>query len=229
MSELPASSSSEALAVLTPIEEQFALAYFRNGGNAGKAYREVRPDVAASTGYTEGWKLLRKPEIQAAIEALRQELRERVQVDTEVIAQRLKAVALGELREIVSWHEPVIGADGQPMMIGNQVVRGGLDLKPSSELTPEQAALIEEISFTPNAYGTSRKVKLQNRVAAAKLLLELRGELVKNVKVEGEVTHRVMALPAEQPSTEEWTARYAPGRQVKATDVKVEEVGGGQA
>jgi phage terminase small subunit len=216
-------ATSTALAELSPIEEQFALAYFRNGGNAAEAYRTVKPDVTKASAWELGSRMLRRVGVKAAIEALRQELRERVPVDTEVIAQRLKAQALGNITDVLRWGEPLTTPDGKPVEVAGQVVRGGLELVPSSELTPEQAALIEEIEISPTEHGVKRKVKLVNRTAAAKLLLELRGELVKNVKVEGEVVHRVMALPTKQPSREEWAAQFAPGRQVTATVESIEE------
>jgi phage terminase small subunit len=210
LSELQASSSSPesastALEKLSPIEERFALAYFRNGGNASKAYREIRPDVARSTSYEEGSKLLRKPEIKAAIETLRLGLRNRVQLDTEVLAQRLLGQATGNITDVVEW-------GGTTRMA----------VKPSAELTPEEAALIEEIEEVPTEHGRRTKVKLVNRTAAARLLLELRGELVKQVKVDADVVHRVVALP-EKLSREQWAEQYAPGRQVQAKVESIEE------
>jgi NADH:ubiquinone oxidoreductase subunit D len=61
-----------------------------------------------------------------------------------------------------------------------------------------------------------------NRTAAARLLLELRGELVKQVKVDADVVHRVVALP-EKLSREQWAEQYAPGRQVQAKVESIEE------
>jgi phage terminase small subunit len=205
----PSSDSTEstgtALEKLSPIEERFALAYFRNGGNAGKAYREVRPDVAMSTAYQQGHLLVKKPEIRAAIEALRLTLRNRVPVDTEALAQRLLAQATGNITDVVEW-------GGTTRMA----------VKPSAELTPEEAALIEEIEEVPTEHGRRTKVKLVNRTAAARLLLELRGELVKQVKVDADVVHRVVALP-EKLSREQWAEQYAPGRQVQAKVESIEE------
>lgn len=209
-------SVTQALARLDQDEQLFVLELFRNGGKLGPAYRRVKPDVTRDSAYVLGSRLFRKPHVQAALDALRADLKRAVPIEVEGLAQRLRAQALGDLTDVASWSEPVVGPDGKDLGM-----RTGLNLRPSSELTPEEAALIDEVSIEPTQHGTKRRIKLVNRVAAARLLLELRGELKQVHKHEGEVTHRVMALPATQPSRDDWVRQYGP-KQVSATVVSAE-------
>jgi phage terminase small subunit len=50
---------------LTFWEKRFCETYASNGGRAAQAYQAARPDAAISTCNTEGYRTLRKPEIQA--------------------------------------------------------------------------------------------------------------------------------------------------------------------
>jgi hypothetical protein len=58
---------------LTDEEALFVEAYLGNGGNATRAYRTVRPQVKNGSAGTEGWRMLQLPQVQAALQARRQE------------------------------------------------------------------------------------------------------------------------------------------------------------
>lgn len=54
-------------------QQSFVLEYVANGGNATAAYAAIRPACRRSTCATEGYKLLRKPEIVKAIKKAHEE------------------------------------------------------------------------------------------------------------------------------------------------------------
>lgn len=55
------------------LEEAFALAYIANGGNATKAYLEIKPDVQRTTAAVEGSRLLRNPKVRRLVDDARAE------------------------------------------------------------------------------------------------------------------------------------------------------------
>lgn len=59
--------SAPEAADLTVQHEQFILEYVANGGNATAAYAAVHPNCQRRSCATEGYRLLRKPEIAAAL------------------------------------------------------------------------------------------------------------------------------------------------------------------
>lgn len=182
------------------------LELFANGGRKVDAAQKIRPHLTRDAARVQAWRWLRDATVRDALEALRAQLRERVPVEVEALAQRLHIQATGNITDVASWQGGT---------------KPGLELKDSSELTPEAASIIEEVEITPGQWGTKKRVKLVNRTAAARLLLELRGELTKKVQVEGEIEHKhSMALPEKMPSREEWLAQYGP----KTVAAKVESV-----
>lgn len=68
-------------------QQSFTLEYVANGGNATAAYAAVRPTCRRSTCATEGYKLLRKPEIAKAIKKAQEEHWQRLKMEgTEALA-----------------------------------------------------------------------------------------------------------------------------------------------
>jgi hypothetical protein len=84
-------------------------------------------------------------------------------------------------------------------------VVGSLD-----DIPPEARLAIQEIRLVPTQHGVQTQVKLYSRTEALDMLNKMSGEYKKVVQHEGEVFHRVMALPAKQPSEQEWRELYAP-------------------
>lgn len=193
---------------VTELEDQFVREYLALGGNATRAYMRVRPQVKPLTARTEGSRLLAKPNVQEHLAHLRREMQQHARLTPDQIILDLENLLLADIGEI--W-EPIPGTNGR------------MRLRPLDELTPEQRRAIQEYSVTPTQTGESRKVKLYSRVDVAKLLLEVHGKLRKVVEHEGEVVHRVMALPAAQPTPEEWAKQFAPRLPAPARP-KAEEI-----
>ncbi len=194
-------TGAEMMAALTVREEALAWAYLHAGGNKTEAYHRVYPHLTRDSARSEGARVFADPSLMAAVEKCRSELRERQALEVETVAERLRMVALGNMRDVASWG------------------RMGMVVKESDALTEEQAALIDEIQVERKRGDVKIRLKLQNRQAAARLLLELRGELKKLHKVEGEIRH-VMALPEKQPTAEEWAEQYGPRKALPPADTE---------
>lgn len=85
---------------LTGIEQRFVLEYLKDF-NGLKAYQRVRPDVAASTAGTTAWQLLKKPEVQAAIQASRARIVEKMELTSERVLREVARLAFFDPRKLL--------------------------------------------------------------------------------------------------------------------------------
>lgn len=69
--------------------------------NATKA--AIRAGYSAKTAEAIGWENLRKPEIQAAIQAAMQQRSERTQIDQDWVLKRLAVIADADIKNVASW------------------------------------------------------------------------------------------------------------------------------
>jgi len=138
---------------LTRKQEAFLDAYIANGFNASQA--------AITAGYkgranTIGSRLLSKVDIQTAIAKKLKPLARRHNIDADRIIGRLTTLAFGTLRDVAEW-----GPDG-------------VSLKPSADLTEEQAALVREVAET---FGSDTRkgvrIKTHDQLAALGKLAEI--------------------------------------------------------
>lgn len=90
--------------------QRFLDAYLSNGENATEAYLVIKPHVSRRTAGAEGHKLLKLPEIQAAIEKRRAELRHDARLNTETVVQNFMRTAAFDAR----W---VMDANGKPLPV----------------------------------------------------------------------------------------------------------------
>ena len=88
--------------------ERFVNAYLSKGENATQAYLEIKPGVATNSAATEGYRLLKLPEIQRAIEQRRAEIRNRFALTAERVFQELGRVSYFDPRKLVD-------ANGKPI------------------------------------------------------------------------------------------------------------------
>lgn len=72
---------------------RFIEVYVANGENATRAYMEAFGCENEKTAGTEGWKLLKQPEIHEGIEARRKAMRARYQLTTERVMQEIARIA----------------------------------------------------------------------------------------------------------------------------------------
>ncbi len=140
---------------LNPKQQLFVQHYIKclNATQSYKAAYNTEKDTVAAT---EGGKLLRKPEIMAAIEAGRAEIKKKLDIDQEWIVSRLKAVADGHIGKVAEFQ-------GQT-----------LKLKDSKELTNDDLRSLSSIktksSSTPMGDSFEFSVTVKDNVKALELL-----------------------------------------------------------
>jgi phage terminase small subunit len=136
--------------------------------NAGyKANNKVTASNLAS-------RLLKNDRIQTRLAVLRAEAAERYKVTPDNIFMRTGAILNAYMSNYMTWGP------------------NGVTLKPSSELTPEQSAAVEEITETVTKDGGTVKIKLHSKTKA----IELGAKILKMVSDKpeplGEVTLKII-------------------------------------
>ena len=136
--------------------------------NAGyKANNKVTASNLAS-------RLLKNDRIQTRLAVLRAEAAERYKVTPDNIFMRTGAILNSDMGNYMTWGP------------------NGVTLKPSSELTPEQSAAVEEITETVTKDGGTVKIKLHSKTKA----IELGAKILKMVSDKpeplGEVTLKII-------------------------------------
>ncbi|MDR1514192.1 MAG: terminase small subunit [Synergistaceae bacterium] len=116
-------------------------------------YSEKRADATAN-------KLLSFTEISNAIKSALAERSKRTGVTADRVVQELARIAFVDTRQIFEW-----GPDG-------------VTLRPSDELTDDEAAIVAEVSETRSAVGGSIKAKRFDKLKALELLGKCLGMFV---------------------------------------------------
>jgi hypothetical protein len=163
---------------VTRKQRAFVNAYVAGGlTNAAGAYRTAYPTSKASPKQqaTEANRLLSRPDISRLIEDCRAaaeretaKIQARYVVTKERISHALSLMAFSDPRDFYKWQ------DG-----------GDVTLKPSADLTDEQAGAVQAVSSAVTKYGRSLKVELADRRGALMDLAKLHGHIVekKDVRV----------------------------------------------
>jgi len=157
-----------AILALTPKEEAFALAYAESG-KVYESYMKVTPNSKASrkVGQVRGSELLRKPQVAARVQEIRDEqvsqLHDRFFVTKERILQELSRVGFMNIREIVD-------------------ARGELKVKSLDDLTDDQTACIASIHQTTNG---ALKVTFADKMRALEAMGKHLGMFTEKVEVTG--------------------------------------------
>ena len=82
----------EGIPVLTETEELFSEEYIKNGRNATKAYKKVKPNVSMDTARKSGSKVLNRPHVKAHINSLLEEIHNQNIADIAEIKEHLTTV-----------------------------------------------------------------------------------------------------------------------------------------
>jgi hypothetical protein len=163
---------------VTGKQRAFILAYIANGMTSpAEAYAVAYPNSKASRAAQgrEAAKLLQHPTISRQIkesvakaEAEQEKIAARYVVTKERISHALSLMAFSDPRDFYRWQ------DG-----------GDVTLKPSADLTDEQAGAVQAVSSAVTKYGRSLKVELADRRGALMDLAKLHGHIVekKDVRV----------------------------------------------
>lgn len=122
----------------------------------------IRAGYSSASAYSQAHDLLKKPEIQEALAAGRQELSDRTGLTRERIVEELAKVALADIRDVALW-----AADGEVQLVASDV------------LSDEAAGAIREVHSTSTTitFGESgerttvvRSVKQHDKMRALELL-----------------------------------------------------------
>lgn len=80
---------------------RFADAYIATGENSTQAYLQLKPHVTDTTAATEGWKLLRIPEVKKLVEERRMELRRKFSLTTDRVIQEQARICYFNPKDMV--------------------------------------------------------------------------------------------------------------------------------
>ncbi len=139
---------------LTPKQRRFIEEYLIDP-NATQA--AIRAGYSKKTAYSAGQRLLKNVEVAAVLNKAQKERSERTGITADSILRNLGDMNSVKLNDIVEWNS-------------NGIVK----VKSSDELTPQQAACIQEIRLTSTEKGFTFRLKLYDRIK----LLELAGKHV---------------------------------------------------
>lgn len=154
---------------LTPKQEAFATG-IASGLSQAEAYRQAFPKSQVwkdETVWKRASELAANREVQGRIQDLRDKAAEANEVSIERIVAEVVKVAFANQRDLMTWGP------------------SGVKLRPSDELTDEQAASVSEVSESTSATGGSLKLKTHDKLGALRFLAELKGYLVKKSEITG--------------------------------------------
>jgi phage terminase small subunit len=132
--------------------------------------------AAIRAGYSEkranaiGYDLLTNTDIQTAIDAALAERSKRTEVTADRVVKELARIAFVDTRQIFEWGP------------------GGVTLRPSHELTDDEAAIVAEVSETTGKDGSSIKAKRFDKLKALELLGRHLGMFSDKVEVNATIT-----------------------------------------
>jgi len=140
----------------------------------------IRAGYSKKTAASQGERLLRNVEIQLLIQERMAERGKRTEISQDSIVKELARIAFGDPRKVMEWGP------------------NGVKLRPSTELSDEDAAIVSEVSETTSANGGSLKLKTNDKLKALELLGRHMGMFKEKVELTGkdgkpiETTHETI-------------------------------------
>ena len=131
---------------MTPKQARFVEEYLVDL-NATEA--AIRAGYSRKTAYAQGSRLLRNAEVAPAVKAAQEERAARTRVNADRVVQELARIAFADIREVISWS-----------------ASGVVTVKPSAEMTPEQAGALAEVQDVATANGRTLRVKMHDKIPA---------------------------------------------------------------
>lgn len=128
----------------------------------------IRAGYSKRTAYKTGHENLHKGEIAAEIAKRAQKKADGLEITQERVLRELARLAFSQLNDFLEWDE-----------------KGNVKLKPSGELTANEAACISEISETVTEHGGTRRIKLYDKVTALTRLGQYLELFTDKLKVDG--------------------------------------------
>lgn len=166
------------MARLTTKQQLFANEYIVDL-NATQA--AIRAGYSKRTAGSIGHELLKKPEIQGAIQEAMDERAKRTEITADLVLQELRKIATADIKDLLEYRteKTVAGydEDGQPVFDYRQVI----ELKPSDQI---DGALVQEVKLTDN--GTL-SLKVHDKLAALDKLARHLGIFDDKLTLSGQV------------------------------------------
>ena len=133
----------------------------------------IRAGYAEKTAYSQGQRLLKHVEIQAAIQKAQANREKRTEITQDRVLAELAKLGFSDMRQFTAWGP------------------GGVGLKSSDELTDEEAACVAEVSETVTQAGGTVRFKLHDKKGALELLARHLGMLNDKLAIIGEVQYEI--------------------------------------
>lgn len=131
---------------MTPKQERFVQEYLIDL-NATQA--AIRAGYSKKRADAIGYDILRKPEIQAAIQEGQKRIAHNLGVTAERIVTEYARIAFADMGALADWNAR------------------GMTIRPSNEIVPDQTAAIQEVVLTPaKDGGISIRIKLHDKIRA---------------------------------------------------------------
>ncbi len=160
--------------VLTERQERFVEEYLVDLNAAQAA---IRAGYSRKSASSAGPRLRRLPHIKARIERAMAERTERVRIEQDRVVAELARLAFSDVREFARWDE------------------GGVRVRESEALGPDQSACIAEIVESPGRDGRKLKVKLHGKTRALEVLGRHLGMFEKKPKTRDAVIRVITRVP----------------------------------
>jgi len=134
---------------ITPQQRLFVHEYLidLNGKQAA-----IRAGYSEKTAESQASRLLRKVKVKDSIEKALEKRTAKLDITAERVLQEFAKIGFSNMQDFAEWSP------------------GGITLKDSLKLTPEQAACVAEISETTTQFGGSVRFKLHDKIAALEKL-----------------------------------------------------------
>jgi phage terminase small subunit len=176
------------VAKLNPKQERFVAEYLVDL-NAKQA--AIRAGYSERTAESQGSRLLSNAKVAEAIQRGKAKREHRLEVTQDRVVLELARIAFADVRQYGDWGVPDVDDSGRADEPGQ---RSGL--KPSTELSDDQTAAVQEVTWLDRADGSVQtKLKLHDKIGALTLLGKHLGMFVDRTKLEGEVTYSIIMPP----------------------------------
>jgi phage terminase small subunit len=186
-------------AELTPKQQRFIQEYLvdLNGTQAA-----IRAKYSEKTANEQAARLLANVSIQEAIAEAQQKRSERTEITQDMVLKELARIGFAQLTDFVAWggeaHDSVckIGGEEGIQIVDNSTLIASFTK--STDLTPDQAAAIAELSITKEG---SVKLKLHDKKGALDSIGKHLGMFTDKVESSGEVKIVVEHIDAANKDT----------------------------
>lgn len=144
----------------------------------------IRAGYSEKTAYSQGQRLLKNVEIQAALQKAMTKRSERTQVTQDQVVAELARIAFADMSAYATWGED------------------GVTLEGSEDMMPNQTAVVGEVSETRTKDGGTIRFKLHDKTRALELLGRHLAMFTDVQRVTGDLPPMQVFLTSDEDITE---------------------------